>query len=256
MLQIRKRNIIWLMILGALIIIALAAPAAPPALQLVLLLIFALAAGGSLLAFEQREKAVFGVLQRAVRSQTRISPQAKEAVERARRRGVYIDTGTTLLDVGLIASDGAVMRRTRSVSKDDQGVRPFITLNVEPEDAERQALIRFEILDHSGQEQYIHEMRVYLRDGEMNILADHHLPLLGNHRINPGGDWGDWDLRVYIDGRLVGMHSFTLGASVNGRYSPEEDEYLHLADQPEEDAPLSLEDLLKSQSRDRQRRSQ
>lgn len=253
MLQLRKRNITWLMILGALIIVALAAPAAPPALQLLVLLIFALAAAGSLLAFERREQALFGVLQRAVRSQTRISPQAKEAVERARRRGTYIDGGVMLLDVGLIASDGAVMRRTRSVSKDDQGVRPFITLKIEPEEADRQALIRFEIIDHSGQEQYIHEMRTYLRDGEMNILADHHLPLAGNRSISPGGDWGDWEMRVSIDGRLTGMHSFTLGASVNGRYSQEEDEYLHLTE-PEDSGALSLEDLLRSQSRDRQSR--
>jgi hypothetical protein len=115
--------------------------------------------------------------------------------------------GIELLDVGMIAlqagPDGMVMRRSRTLSKDDDGVRPFLTLQVNPSEADRQAVIRFEIIDHNGQEQYIHEMRVYMRDGEVNILADHHLRLYGNNAIE---GFGDWDLRIYFDGQLLGMH--------------------------------------------------
>ena len=118
----------------------------------------------------------------------RMSSEAREAVERAQRRGGYFDDGLTLLDVGLITAqsnrEGMVMRRTRSVSLDDDGVRPFITLHVQPDYAERIARIRFEIIDGNGEPQYVHEMRTYLRDGEMNILADHQLPLAENAALS------------------------------------------------------------------------
>ena len=71
----------------------------------------------------------------------RMSSEAREAVERARRRGGYFDDGLTLLDIGLITSqsnrEGMVMRRTRNVSLDDDGVRPFITLHVQPAEADQ-----------------------------------------------------------------------------------------------------------------------
>jgi hypothetical protein len=106
------------------------------------------------------------------------------------------------------------MRRTRNVSKDDDGVRPFITLHVLPEEAERQALIRYEIYNHLGEEQYVHEMKTYLREGELSLLADHHLPLAGNRGVDGNGDW---DLRVYVDNNLIGMHNLMLSPSVNER---------------------------------------
>ena len=101
-----------------------------------------------------------------------------------------------------------------SVSKDDDGARPFITLNVEPEDADRNVLIRFEITSHGGEALYVHEMKAFLRDGEMSIMADHHLPLAGNPRIQ---GMGDWDLRVFLDGNLIGLHNFTLAPSMRER---------------------------------------
>jgi len=110
--------------------------------------------------------------------------------------------------------DGLAMRRTRNISKDDDGVRPFITLYVHPEEAERQAVIRYEMYNQLGEEQYVHEMKTYLREGELNLLADHHLPLSGNRGIDGSGDW---DLRVYVDGNLIGMHNLMLSPSVNER---------------------------------------
>lgn len=106
------------------------------------------------------------------------------------------------------------MRRTRSISKDDDGARPFITLNIEPEEADRNVVLRFEITSQGGESVFVHEMKAYLRDGEMSIMADHHLPLLGNPRVQ---GMGDWDLRVYMDGNLIGLHNFTLSPSMRER---------------------------------------
>jgi hypothetical protein len=86
-----------------------------------------------------------------------------------------------------------------------------------------------------------------LRDGEMNILADHHLPLTGNEQIAGAGDW---DLRVYINGTLIGAHAFNLAPSINerlGRYEREEVERPRLRSS-EDEAPMSLEELLRSEA--------
>jgi hypothetical protein len=97
-------------------------------------------------------------------------------------------------------------------------------------------------------------MSVYLRDGELNILADHHLPLRNNGQVEGSGEW---DLRVFLDNDLVGIHSFTLtpsddervrrlggGAARPRRYvMPQAAE----ADAENEEVPLTLEDLLRNQ---------
>jgi hypothetical protein len=254
MLHYKRRNIAWLTILGSMVGIAVLSATVSANVQVALLGILAVAVVGSLFEFGQQQ-AFMNALQRARHMQTRVSPQAKEATERARRRGSYIDESTPLVDIGLIATqsgyEGTVMRRARSVSRDDNGVRPFITLNVAPEASDQRVLVRFEILDHEGQEQYIHEMRTYLHDGEMNVLATHHLPLMDNDSIPREGDWGDWDLRVYIDNRLIAMHNFTLGPSVYERHRRPESgelERRRRLEAQDEALPTSLEDLLRSQS--------
>jgi hypothetical protein len=93
----------------------------------------------------------------------------------------------------------------------------------------------------------------------MNILADHQLPLAENAALQSG----DWDLRVYVDGKLLGAHLFTLAPSLNNRF-----ERLEQRDQQrassgssaastystpsaqdkQDETPLSLEDLLRSRS--------
>ena len=218
MIRFRRRNTVWLAALGVLIIFALIAAPVPAALQAILLSIFALAAVGSLVEMGPERETIIDALQRAP-MRRKVTPQAKEAIERAKSRGGYYSPGgITLMDLGLIAvqtgHDGLAMRRTRNISKDDDGVRPFITLYVHPEEAERHAVIRFEMYNHLGEQQYIYEMNTYLRDGELNILADHHLPLAGN--INVDGT-GDWDMRVYMDGNLIGMHDLFLSPSVDER---------------------------------------
>lgn len=261
-MRLRRRNLVWLGILGALLGIVLLSGAATAEVALTLVGLYAVAALATLIEIAPRRLLSQS---RASLTMMRMSADAREAVERARRRGGLPDGGLTLLDIGLITSqaspDGMVMRRTRAVSQDDDGVRPFITLHVQPHESDRRALIRFEMIDQNGQVQYVHEMQTYLRDSEMNILADHHLPLFDNPAITGAGDW---DLRVLIDGRLMGAYGFTLSPSIRDRFP-------HLARSREaadrrlsgegrvlrgaDDGPMSLEELLRRSQTDASARS-
>jgi hypothetical protein len=253
MMRLRRRNYAWLTVIGVLVALVLLSGAATVEVSAALVGLFALALAASVIEFQPSQFMSKGP--RSTLAMMRMSPQAREAVERARRRGSgALESGPTLMDIGLISSqagsEGMVMRRSRTINKDDDGVRPFITLHVPPEEADRTALVRFEMLDPNGSEQYIHEMKAYLRDGEMNILTDHHLPLAASERsLNPG----DWDLRVYVDGVLLGAQAFTMMPSIKDRqrqFSTAEDgEINHRLQIEEEEMPLSLEQLLREQSR-------
>ncbi len=218
MIRLKRRNTAWLIAMGLLIGFALLAAPVSAAVQISLLGAFAVAVIASMIELGPDRESLLDVLHRAP-VRRRITPQAREAAERAATRAGYFNRGgIVLLDIGLIAMqtgvDGLAMRRTRNISKDDDGVRPFITLFVDHEEADRQAVVRYEIYNHLGEEQYVHEMKSYLREGELKLLADHHLPLAGNASI--GGN-GDWDLRVYVDNNLIGMHNLMLSPSVNER---------------------------------------
>ena len=218
MIRLKRRNTAWLVAMGLLIGFALLAAPVSAAVQISLLGAFAVAVIASMIELGPERESLLEVLNRAP-LRRRITPQAREAAERAEARAGYFNRpGTALLDIGLIAMqtgvDGLAMRRTRNISKDDDGVRPFITLYVDREDADRQAIIRYEIYNHLGEEQFVHEMKTYLREGEVELLADHQLPLAGNSGIDGSGDW---DLRVYVDNNLIGMHDLMLAPSVNER---------------------------------------
>jgi hypothetical protein len=252
-MRLRKRTRLWLGVIGTLVALVLLSGAATVEVSAALVGLFALALAASVIELQPAQVLARGP--RSTLAMMRMSPQAREAVERARRRGSSaLENGPALMDIGLISShagsEGMVMRRSRTINKDDDGVRPFITLHVPPEEADRTALIRFEMLDPNGVEQYIHEMKAYLRDGEMNILTDHHLPLSHSERaLNPG----DWDLRVHVDGVLVGALAFTMAPSLRDRqrqFATAEDGELNQRLQiEEEEMPLSLEQLLREQSR-------
>lgn len=245
-MRIRKRNIAWLSALAALIGVAFMSGTVTAEVMTVLVGVFAVAFVASMLELQParwRESVSASPLTRM-----RMSADAREAAERARRRlGGYAVSNLTLLDIGLISSqaspDGMVMRKSRSVSGDDDGVRPFVSLHVPPGEADRSVLVRFEIIDQNGEQRYVHEMRTYLRDGEMNILADHHLPLLHNTGIGRTG--GEWDLRVSVESTWVGMLSFTVSPSVYQR----ERDFERLADDTPAEAPLSFEELLRGQDK-------
>ncbi|MCY3831887.1 MAG: hypothetical protein OXG85_02650 [Chloroflexi bacterium] len=218
MIRLKRRNTAWLVAMALLIGFALLAAPVSAAVQLSLIGALAVAVIASMIELGPERASLLDVLHRAP-VQRRITPQAREASERAAARAGYFNrNGIVMLDIGLIAMqtgvEGLAMRRTRNISKDDDGVRPFITLHVTPEEAERQALIRYEIYNHLGEEQYVHEMKTFLREGELSLLADHHLPLAGNTSVDGNGDW---DLRVYVDNSLIGMHNLMLSPSVRER---------------------------------------
>jgi hypothetical protein len=253
-MRIRRRNVAWLTVIGVLVAVAILSGAATSVQAVALIGLFMAAMAASLLDINPTRLVK---AQRSSLAQFRMSAQAREAVERATRRGSPQSEDITLIDVGLIAAqttnEGMVMRRTRSVSKDDYGVRPFIKLHVQPSMADVNSVIRFEIIDQNGQTQYVHEMKTYLRDGEMDILADHQLPLATNDRLT---NVGDGDLRVYIDGRLAGVLTFTLAPSMRERgrqinQAQQAEERLRVQDElPPEEETLSFEDLLRQRKRE------
>lgn len=217
MIRLKRRNTAWLVAMGLIIALALFTSSVSAAATVALLGIFAIAMAASMVEIGRDRETLIDALRRAPIRQ-RVSPQAKEAQERAKSQGGYVNNRLLMLDLGVIASqtghDGMAMRRTRSTSKDDDAIRPFITLYVEPEEAERSTVIRFEVYNQHGEREYVHEMRPYLREGELTIMADYQLPLSGNKRIAGAGDW---DLRVLVDGNLVGVHNFTLAPSIAER---------------------------------------
>lgn len=259
MIRLRRRNTAWLLALAGVIMFALLAAPVPLVTQFVLISLFFVAAVASTVEIGQERETIIDALRRAPIRQ-RISPQAREATERARSRGGFVNNDLLMLDVGLIAMqrtrEGMAMRRTRNISKDDDGARPFVTLNVDPSEAERNATVRFEIYDQNGEQLFIHEMRTYLREGEMSLMTDHHLPLAGNHEIQ---GTGDWDMRVYVDGNLVGMHNFMLAPSMNERqrrlstnssdldYSDSQYYEYDIIEEVAQEVPPRLQDLLQGQ---------
>src|SRR6185436_12083762 len=165
-MRFRRRNTAWLAALTALIVIAGVSGAATPAALLALIALLGVALVASFV--EVRPNRLREAMPASPLSMMRMSAQAREASERARRRSNFSPPGLALLDIGLISlvtsPDGSmIMRRGRQVSLDDKGVRPYITLNVDADSADRSAMIRFEIIDHTGQTQYVHEMKTFLR---------------------------------------------------------------------------------------------
>jgi hypothetical protein len=216
MIDFKPRNILWLTALGFMIMTALLALGVSQGVQLLLLGIFGAALAFNMLRIQSPPNPLRTIQEAPIRR--KITDEGHEAAARAQAGRGYALPGVTLLDVGVISlqtgQDGLLMRRTRSISRDDDGVRPFVTLHVEPSMAQQWAMVRFEIHDQQGKQVYVHEARTYLRDGETNVIADHHLPLAANESIQ---GTGDWDLHVYIDDRLQAMHHFALTASLKER---------------------------------------
>lgn len=167
---------------------------------------------------------------------------AQEATQRARARGAIPSVGVSLADVGLIvsetASDGVTFRRTREVDHDDDGVRPYVQLNADGYGAERRAVIRYELIDPTGEPAFVHEDAVYLQLGENILYPQRHLPLAG--RLDTR-QLGRWDLHVYLDGELIGMLNFAV--------TPSDEERRSRLTSRAEPGATSFEDLLRRGSR-------
>lgn len=256
-MQIKQRNLVWLGILGALTGIAIFAEALPTPAALLLLGVLGVSAVASLFEFAP-QRVLKNVQDKAVLTNKQ-STDAREATERARARGSYILSHVPLLDVGLIALrenyEGMVMQRTRNLSLDDIGVRPYITVQIPATEADRHAMFTFEIIDAHGKTVYKHDQNIYLRDGKLNVLADTQMPL-NKSTLNIAH--GELDLKVYMNGDLLAVLGGSITPSTRDRWAGRRAENTQaaaqrLSDEPSirvsrEDEPVSLEELLRQQS--------
>lgn len=254
--QSHRGTLVWLLIVGLALALTLVAGNVPT-----------LVGAGLLLAY----LALVAAIARGVDISTLVEalPQrrapalepsevAREAMARARSHPRY-DAVVRLLDIGLIVDeprpDGLALRRGRFISLDDDGIRPFATIYVPEPLASRVGRVRFELRDESGKPQYIYEADKWLQPGENAILPDYRLPIRRNQQgmLQPGA----WTVHFEVDGGMLGIHSFSLTPSLamRRRQMAADGELRERVwrSQDEEDVslPLSLEELLRQQSRQR-----
>jgi len=181
---------------------------------------------------------------------TRMTPAARKAVQRARSRSGY-SPDATLTDVGLIVnerlSNGQLDRHiAQAVSLDNDAIQPYVTIHALPENSDRLALIQFEIFDHVGQPRFSRQCEQWLRDGDNLVVCDRQLPLDVQDNVRSGV----WDLQVKVDGAIAAVHSFSVTPSTaeqRRRFSNDGEMQPRDHTIPDEDLPISLEDLLREQ---------
>ena len=137
--RLRRQNLPWLIITGAMLGLALLPGTATAGLAAALLGCGALALASSLtlkpgVLTAGRLREALPAMPRAVAG-AQVSAAARAATERARRHsGSGLTPGLTLLDIGLISAqlgpDGMSMRKGGSFSGDDDGLRPYLSLQV------------------------------------------------------------------------------------------------------------------------------
>jgi hypothetical protein len=180
---------------------------------------------------------------------------AREAMARARSDPNY-DALIRLLDVGLIVDeqrpDGMSLRRGRFVSLDDDGLRPFAIVSVPEALGSRLGHIRFEIRDETDHLHYAFEEEKWLQAGENILLPDYRFPIRKKAaELDPGA----WTARILVDGGVLGIHHFSVSPSlVARRLQMGADgelmrERVWRTEEDDESLPLSLEELLRQQSR-------
>ena len=244
-MRIRQRNLAWVIILSTLSAVAVGSGAVSGQFAWML---SALVGVGSVVVLFDWQPTV-----RRLRRPFKLNSlknvgtkDAREAVERAHKRGNYFPSSIQVAYVCLIATrnnerGSTALEKTRDVSQDDEHIRPYITLQIAPEQAEQQRVIRFELEDAHGHVVFVHEQKVYLRDGAFNVIADHHLVLA---RGTTPIAHGNGDLRVYIDHKLIALLGFTFTPSLKDRWAGHVPERLQDQAQPP-DAPTTLEELLR-----------
>jgi hypothetical protein len=247
-IQGRRGIYVWLMLLGFAVSLIILTGATSPELAMGILvaylgIVFAGVAGDRLRSLRMPKPP-------SLIAATRATPAARKAAQRARTRPDY-NTDHTLTDIGMIVNDrqrdGQWSRHlAQSVSMDDGAIQPYITIDVPPELSHRLALINFEVYDQAGRLQFTRQVEQWVRDGNNNVICDRQLPLHGNEEL---GRAGVWDLRVTMDGALIALHSFNVNPPAPERrrqFSGEGEAVSRLA-LSADDAPLSLEELLREQ---------
>ncbi len=152
-----------------------------------------------------------------------------------------------LVDIGLLLDeyrrDGLYIRRVRSISKADRALRPYVVVRSPLKGYAVPTLLRFEIMDAQDHPQYIYETEHPLKTGENAIVPNYRLPLKNNNKL---GAAGQWMLNVWIDGGLVGSHTFMMyGAAHAAGAADGEVKATQTAEDP---LPVSLEEVLAQQN--------
>lgn len=249
-MRLRKQNLPWLVTISVLLGLALLPGAAGAGLAALLLGCGALALLSSL---SLKPGALGpGRLRQALPSMSRadsqdVSDAARNASERARHHtGAALTPGLTLLDIGLICArlgpEGMTLRKGRSFSGDDDGLRPYVSLQIPQHAAERSARLRFAISDHQGETRFVHEQDVWLRAGARDLLSENQLPLVADPQLPRSG--GEWELRVSVDAQLLGMLTFEMTPSLRQRSAE-----LKRRQASDDDALPGLEELLREPPR-------
>ncbi|MCE7946141.1 MAG: hypothetical protein DYG88_01790 [Chloroflexi bacterium CFX4] len=264
----RRVTNIGILLLGVLVALVAIASVSSAAMSPVIG--FSMVAAYLALAFFLYKRADLGALADTVlRTKTtfaasaRMSGNARRAAARAKS---HPDSGygseVALLDVGMLVNerrqDGGWDRRIAQAAALDEGfLQPYIKIFVPASAAERHATLTFEFYDRSGRLQFSHSMEDYLRTGENLILCERQLALRGAEQQMRAGTW---DLRVKVDGVLVGLHDFSMSSTRGERPTeraaerpapPTRLSHAHDEDDYEEAPPVSLEDLLREQARRR-----
>lgn len=242
----RRGNLAWLLMMALAAILFLEAGSTGTlAFMSVLALLFII-----FLANQGRKFSIDETISRLGGQRLTTTPSARSARLQASYRHDY-DDYYGLQDVGMIVdeprADGLRLHRARTVSMDEEAVRPYVVVNAPRYGHPAQVLLRFEITDSGGQLIFVYEMEYYMRPGENAILPDYRLPLRGNNRLERTGKW---DLQVWINGGLLAVHTFTVSPSIEERrrqlgVDGEAHERIEAEYDP---VPLTLEELLSQQS--------
>ncbi len=262
----RRATRVWLIVVGVLVALALfsntIALEAQVGLAAFYAALVALALGGPVVQEMRRRltRPALPRLDRAPHEQRKAALRPSKAAAAAQDRASQLPDYReryTLLDVGLIGSarqeDGLSLWQGHNVSLDDEAIQPYAVLQAAPGWAQRRVKARFEMLDPSGETQYVCEERFYLRDGKNTLIPNYRLPLRGNPRT---GRPGMWELRFWLDNLPVGIHGFTMSPSLEerrrwiaGQGGARTDRLRD--DMGDDSEPISLEDLLRSQQENR-----
>ncbi|MBP8974902.1 MAG: hypothetical protein KBH93_13630 [Anaerolineae bacterium] len=251
--QSKRGTLVWLVIVGAALGLVLLAGDIPIGVEAALLLAYL-----GLLVAVTRGADLGGALSRVLRrghARQEPSEVAREAAAWARSLPNH-DTLYRLLDIGLIVDeqrpDGLALRRGRFVSLDDDGLRPFAIIDVPDALGSGLALVRFELRDGAGQTHYVHEAERWLQPGENILVPDYRFPI---RKRAPDLESGGWTAQVSIDGGALGIYHFNLSESLmdlRQQMGPDGEllrDRVWRSDDDDESLPLSLEELLRAQSR-------
>src|SRR5262249_41944545 len=144
---------------------------------------------------------------------------ARQATQRARSRPTY-GNDAALTDVGMIVNerrrDGQWNRHLAQViSLDDDAIQPYAAVHADAQRSNRLSIVEFDIFDQAGRQRFSRHCEQWIREGNNLVVCDRQLPLqqLSNENVRSGV----WDLRITVDGSLVGIHSFTMMPSTEDR---------------------------------------